>query len=96
MVDHGVLIWVAELADPSRSIAAFTAEGSGNIGQSDNVRIDPAEEQYVVILHLQDYSSEVGRTYLVGVMVFGRQLGMTAFTVEASQAPHRNGAGPPR
>ena len=96
VVDHGVLIWVADLADPSRSIAAFTAEGSDNIGQSDVVRIDPAEEQYVVNLHLRDYSIEVGRTYLVGVMVFGRQLGMTAFTVEISQAPHRNGAGPSR
>lgn len=54
-------------------------------GQSDVLRVDPEVEQYAAILHLPDYDFEVGKTCVLGVMVFGQELGATAFTVDSEQ-----------
>ncbi|MDX1616109.1 MAG: hypothetical protein R3300_17490 [Candidatus Promineifilaceae bacterium] len=87
--DENVLVWVAEAEDPSAVLAAFTAEQPGNRGASDLVRIDPKEEQYIVNLHLRDSTFNPGSTHVVHVIIYGRELEMTAFMVTDRPGPVR-------
>ena len=93
VVDPHALAWIADGEDPSHVVAAFTLEDPGIRGRSDVVRIDPKEEQYVVNVHLRDHDFEFGRTYVVGVLVFGQEVGTTAFTIAGQQAPPGRGRG---
>ena len=88
--DENVLVWVTEAQDPSAVVAAFTTELPGKRGTSDLVRIDSDDEQYVVDLHLPDYLFVSGSTYVVNVMVYGQQVGMTAFMVSDQLGPDRS------
>jgi len=80
VVDESVIVWVVDVSSPGSMVAAFTTQGS-NRGQSDKVRIDRAAEQYIVNLHLREYDFQAGKTYVVGITAFGRQVGSAAFVV---------------
>lgn len=84
---ENVLVWVAEAEPLFALLAAFTTEQPGNRGTSDLVRIDLEDEQHVVNLHLRDYSFESGSTYATNVMIYGQELGMTAFTISEQPGP---------
>lgn len=79
VIDQSVVVWVIDPLTPGQAIAAFTTTGANN--QSANVRINEQEQHYIVNLRLRDYPFQVGRTYLVGVTVFGQSLETSAFIV---------------
>ncbi|MDX1616111.1 MAG: hypothetical protein R3300_17500, partial [Candidatus Promineifilaceae bacterium] len=92
VVDGNAVVWVADAEEPSHVVAAFTLNETDTRGQSDVLRVDVDEEQYVVVLHLQDYDFEVAKTYTISVMLFGQEIGKTAFTVD----PRPSSPGPRR
>lgn len=55
---------------PDQAIATFSTTGQGQQGQSTAIRIQ--DDMYIVNLHLRDYDFQSGKTYIVGVMIFGQ------------------------